>query len=75
MSGLRAALDEMLAEHALPALTDEQWAKHRSITHLRIAENTPLCSRDPNPPNALGHWLRDDPADVGCPKCLEWMHA
>lgn len=53
---------------------DDEYADMLYITHLRVAENLPLCEKAEGR-NCLGEWLDDDPAEVGCPTCLEWMHA
>lgn len=54
-------------------------AKRRwpEATHLRVAENETLCLRmgDKRLAEVWGQFLTDVAAEVGCPKCLEWMHA
>lgn len=70
----RILFDAERAKYDLPAYTDEEWARVRRITHLRVAENVTLCQRAEDRV-CLGEWLDDDPHEVGCPTCLEWMHA
>lgn len=74
MSARRAAYDEMRTYGDLPPLTDDEYEHLRRITHLRVAENVTLCERAEGR-NCLGEWLDDDPSEVGCSTCLEWMHA
>jgi phage tail protein X len=51
-----------------------QWP---DMVHLRVAENVTLCERagDATKVDVWGQYLTDAPGEVGCPKCLEWMHA
>jgi hypothetical protein len=74
---IRSQLEAMQVQYDLPPLTEEQWAKHRAATHLRVAENVTLCQQSGEMPQwrVLGEWLTDDRNEVGCPTCLEWMHA
>jgi hypothetical protein len=46
-------------------------------THLRVADNFTLCEAagDARPGDVWGEFLTDSPGEVGCPRCLEWMHA
>lgn len=49
----------------------------RHQTHLRVRENWTLCEEagERTPVQVWGEFLVDDRALVGCPRCLEWMHA
>lgn len=46
-------------------------------THLRVGENVTLClaAGDSRQVDVWGEFLTDDKTEVGCPKCLAWMHA
>ncbi len=74
MSTRRADFDAMRAKFDMDPMTDDEYADMLYITHLRVAENLPLCEKAEGR-KCWGEWLDDDPAEVGCPTCLEWMHA
>lgn len=49
----------------------------RGRTHLRVAENTALCTQagETTQVDVWGEYLTDIPDVISCEICVEWMHA